>query len=137
MKKILPLIIIIAVIAIGLSFYGGLRYGESKTSSGQFRNFTAGGGLGGGNGAGSGSGRARGNFISGSITAVSPSAMTIQLSDGSSRNINLVSNTPIVRSATGTVSDLLVGDMVSVSGSLNADNSFNAQSIQVRPVVNR
>lgn len=129
-KKELAGAIIIAIV----SFYGGMKYDQSKNAS--FSSPTP-------NSAQNGLGRMGGqrgggmrafNGASGSIVAKDATSITLSLRDGSGSKIIFVSPSTLVsKSVTGSESDLLVGKEVSVNGTANSDGSINAQSIQLRP----
>jgi hypothetical protein len=139
-KKILPIILVILVVAIifGVGgFYGGMKYAQSKTSSGNpsgqnFQNLTpeqrqqlsqnrAGRG---GNGA---------NFLSGEVISKDQQSLTIKMPDGSSKIVFYSDSTEVGKFVNGTPNDLEVGKTVTVNGAANQDGSIAAQSIQIRP----
>ncbi len=133
MKKYLPIIIAIIVAgAIGFFIgkgsaapsqagtgtrgaYSGLRSGASST-------------IGGGRGAG-----LNGGFTAGQIISQSGNSVTVKLSSGGSKIVIFSSSTEIMKSVSGTPSDLAIGDQITVSGSANSDGSVTAQTIQLRP----
>ena len=143
MKKILPIfIVIIAVVGAG-SFYGGMKYQESKTpqrpTAGNFQNlqnlspeerqqrlqqFGVGGQ---GNRAQSG-----GGFIGGEIIGKDAQSITVKSNDGSSKIVFFSNTTKIMKSAEGSPSDLATGKQVSVNGKTNQDGSITAETIQLR-----
>lgn len=122
-----------AIIA-SVSFFGGVKYDQSKTVSlsttganfaqnGQAR-------MGGQRGTGM-----RGfNGASGSIVAKDATSITVNLRDGNgSKIVFLSASTTVMKITNGTVSDLALGKEVFVNGTPNPDGSINAQSIQLRP----
>lgn len=126
-------VVIIILVGAG-SFYGGMKYGQSKNSSrqgqgqlGQFRRGGSGGGgqngFRGGNGAG---------FAAGTVIAKDATSITIKMSDNSSKIIFISSSTPLRKSVEAPVGDLAVGSNVTITGSANSDGSITAQSIQLR-----
>lgn len=131
-KKIIPFILIVAIVGGG-AFFGGMKYGESKKSFG--KNFTP-GQLNGGfqnsatvrNGNGQG-----GGFINGEIISKDEKNMTVKLRDGGSKIIFFTNTTEISKFASGSSGDLEVGKSVMVTGKTNQDGSVTAQTIQVRP----
>ncbi|MCX6718314.1 MAG: DUF5666 domain-containing protein [Candidatus Staskawiczbacteria bacterium] len=125
-KTIHIIAVIIILVIVGGSFFGGMLYGKSQNS----RSFA-------GNGtfqtrinrAGTG-----GNFISGSIISKDATSITLQLPNNTGSKIIFYSDTTqIAKSATGTANDLATGTSVSVTGTTNSDGSVTAQSIQIRP----
>jgi len=139
MKKILPIILVVIIIVGAGVFYGGMKYGQSKTSSsnpsGQnFQNLTpeqrqqlsqnrAGRG---GNGA---------NSLSGEVISKDQQSLTIKMPDGSSKIVFYSDSIEIGKFVNGTPSDLEVGKTVTVNGKANQDGSITAQSIQIRPAI--
>jgi hypothetical protein len=141
-KHIISMIILIIVVAGG-SFYGGMKYDASKNSSqvaasrgaGQ-GGFTGGAGrVGAGQGAGAqrGPGANGGGFAGGQITAKDDTSITIAARNGGSQIIFYSPSTTIGKSVSGAISDLSVGEQVTVTGKANSDGSIAAQDIQIRP----
>ena len=121
---------VVVVVLLGASFYGGMVYGKGNTpAAGQSAaggTFTRGAG-GGGRGAG-------GGFTAGQILSNSGTSISIQQQNGSSSELVLISpTTQILKSTTGTASDLTQGTQVTVTGTSNSDGSLTATSIQIRP----
>jgi hypothetical protein len=69
---------------------------------------------------------------SGQITAIDGNTITIQARTGSEK-INVSSGTTIQKLATGSLSDLKVGDSIVASGSRGSDGSFNATAVSPLP----
>ena len=82
--------------------------------------------MGGGNRGGAG-------FANGEVLSADTSSMIVKMRDGSSKNIILSNSTQVLKSATGTISDVTTGTQVTVVGSANTDGSITAQSVQIRP----
>jgi len=133
MKPIKPLYVIILLIVIaGAAFYGGMQYQKSQTrasfangANGQFRRFGQGGqgGFGGG---------ANGMMpVRGQVVSSSADSMTIKLMDGSSKIVNLTSQTTISKTTTGSATDLKSGETVTAIGTTNSDGSVTAQNVLV------
>jgi hypothetical protein len=136
MKKILPIFIIALIIIGGGAFYGGMVYGKNQIKNtgpgnlqdfrnlinGQGQNFTGRGGA------------AGANFTSGQILNKDNTTITLSLpNNGGSKIIFYSASTEINKMATGTPSDLIVGENVSVNGTANSDGSITAQTIQLSP----
>ena len=128
----------VVVVVAAASFYGGMKYGQSKVSKtalqsrGQFAGAGAGntarraGGTFGPNSAG---------FVSGNIISKDDKSITVQSQGGGSKIVFLGSSTSIGKTVTGSASDLTVGEQVVVNGTANSDGSVTAQNVQIRPVM--
>jgi len=125
-------VVIIVVVVAAAAFWGGMTYEKSKAAA-SYAGAGAGGRFGGrfGGGAG-GPGGASGMMpVSGKITASGNNTITVQLSDGSSKIVDLTSQTKINKSSQGSVSDLTTGQNVTAFGSANSDGSVTAQAVNV------
>ena len=145
-KHIITMVGIMIIIAGGM-FYGGMQYGTSKATSAAAQSKQGQGrGNGGSNGAmDSGgpagqqrgqrgpNGAAGGGFSSGQIISKDDTSITVKMRDGGSRIIYYSGSTSIGKTATGTATDLSVGQDVMVNGSSSADGSIAADNIQIRP----
>ena len=137
-KIIIP---IIAVVLIGVSFYGGMLYGKSQQPvGGSFANMTpeqrqarlAQGGFAGGVGV---RGNRDGGFTAGEILSKDDKSITVKLTDGGSKIVFLSPTTQVLKSTTGILNDLAVGTQVVASGNAGSDGSITATSIQIRPAM--
>ncbi len=123
---------VILVLAIGGSFYGGMRYGQTQTSSqvstqrGQF----AGSGAGGQGGAMRRNGT---NFVSGQILSKDDKSITVTAQGGGSKIVFFPTTVEVGKFVSGALTDLAVGQNVSANGKANSDGSITATSIQIRP----
>lgn len=146
-KKInLTSVVIVVVLVAGISFFGGMKFGESKglvggpmaqggLQRGGPGNFAPDGARTVGTGqpsARTGNRAAGGGFSSGEILLKDTKSITIKLATGGSQIIFFSTSTPIMKSTGGTSADLIVGESVMVSGPANQDGSINAQTIQIR-----
>ncbi len=119
---------IIALVVIGLAFYGGMVYGRGQRAQrmGQFA-FVGGQGMGiGRNGTGMG-------FIGGQIISKDAQSVTVSVRGGGSKIIFTGNQTAVQKSVSGSLNDLQVGQEVTITGTPNSDGSFIAQNIQIRP----
>ncbi len=120
-------IIVGFVVVAALSFYGGMKYNQSKavtntrTGTGQFA-----GGQRGTRGGGTGA-------VMGEILSKDDTSITVKMRSGGSSIVFLTANTPVMKSVAGANTDLAVGQQVMVFGTPNSDGSVTAQSIQIRP----
>ena len=134
-KKILPIIITIIIVGGG-SFWGGIKYGESRSSlenlpGGNFQNMDGINRL-----LGNASGtidRTQSGFLNGEIISKDEQSITLKTADGSSKIIFFSSSTTISEMAEGTMADLEVGEQVMASGKQNSDGSYTAKTIQIFP----
>ncbi|MDP3988080.1 MAG: hypothetical protein Q8P80_02955 [Candidatus Levybacteria bacterium] len=151
MNKQIIIAIAIAAIVGTSSFYGGMKYAQSKASQGRvsqadFQNLQnlspeerqqriqeLGANAGGFRG-GSGSGQRGGSgFTAGEIIAKDDKSVTVKLQNGGSKIVFLSDSTEIMKFAAGALSDLEIGKNISINGTVNSDGSITAQLIQLRP----
>jgi hypothetical protein len=129
-QHVIGFIVVIVLITAG-SFFGGMKYQQSKQPSFGGRQF-AGAGTGGAGGAG-------GNRVNGSrpvmgqIISADANSITVKSQDGSSKIVIVSTSTAINKAASGTIADLTVGQTVSAFGTTNTDGSITAQNIQLNP----
>ncbi|MFZ2522228.1 MAG: hypothetical protein WAX44_04585 [Minisyncoccia bacterium] len=130
-KKIITGVIVVVV--VGGVFYGGMTYGKSATPArGQFANGQFTGNINGARGAGARVGM-NGGFTAGEIISKDATSVTIKMQDGSTKIALIASSTQIMKSSTGSLSDLSTGVNVTITGAANSDGSVTAQSMQIRP----
>jgi hypothetical protein len=145
-KKIIIIILLSNLAALGVGAYVGMKYKESKSPAGlsqaDFQNLrdltpeerrgrlqqlgaSAGAGFRGARSGDSG-------FASGEIISKDDKSITIKLRDGGSKIIFYSDKTEVGKFASGIPSDFRVGGTVTVDGKTNQDGSLTAQSIQIR-----
>jgi len=145
MQKILPVIIITALIAGGGAFYSGIKYQqnlrnlspeERQARMQQFGTASA--------GAPRGMRAGGAGFAAGEIIAKDDASITVKLPDANqpsdqtdqkqsgSKIIFFSKSTDIVKSVKGTAEDFAVGEQVIINGTANEDGSITAESIQMR-----
>ncbi len=129
-KKNIIIVVVVALVAGGLGFFGGMKYDQSKRASTitAFRN----GEFGGRN---NNRGQNGGAFANGQIIGKDDKSVTIKMQDGSSKIVFLADSTQIGKSVTGAATDLTTGENVVVNGTANSDGSITAQNIQIRPAI--
>lgn len=131
-SMIKKIIIIIAVLVIigGGAFYGGMKYGENRSSMGVSRlNFQNGQlpanfqGQGRNGGAG---------VLNGEVIAKDEQSLTLKTPDGSSKIVFFSGSTKVSKTIDGTIDDIEIGKQIMVTGSQNSDGSYTAQTISER-----
>jgi len=126
--------IVIAVVALGIGFYGGTTYAASHPARGAFAAGAAGGRTFGAGATGAARGtRTGGGVATGTVLSVDANGITVKMANGSSEIILTSPSTTIAKSTSGTMSDVSVGASVIVTGTPNSDGSLTASSIQLRP----
>lgn len=128
MKNNQMLMVVIALIAIaGISFFGGMKYGQSQGRNllgGQFQR-----------GSNAQFGRmGLGRATVGDIVSLDSNSITVKMADGTSRIVNLSSSTTYSKTDTSSKSDLKTGEKVAVFGTENSDGSVTAQNVQLNPM---
>lgn len=136
MKNKLPIYILIVLIVAALSFYGGMKYQQSKKPS-----FSFNGGIGsnGGNNFNRNFGNRMGfatttreQMIIGEIISKDDNTLTLKLPNGNSLMVIYSQETKIEKSEPAQLSDLEIGKTIRVFGKLNAASTISATSIQIR-----
>jgi hypothetical protein len=130
MKKNLTIFIVLLVVVGAGSFFGGIKYGQSKLSF-AFKNGNFPGGPGGLQASSTFAGQNRGgSFVSGEIISKDSSSITLKTANGGSKIVFYSVSTQIQKIATGTADDLGVGSSIVVTGTSNSDGSVTAKSIE-------
>ena len=148
-KQNLVIAIVVGVVLITGTFYGGMQYGIKNTAKSQVmqgsRNSAsafAGGGqrtagqggqrAGGTQGGGMSNGGA-GDFAAGEIISKDGTSATIKTRDGGSKIVFFSDKTLVDKSVSGVTGDLSIGQQITVNGKASTDGSVVAQNIQIRP----
>ncbi|MFA5742674.1 MAG: DUF5666 domain-containing protein [Candidatus Paceibacterota bacterium] len=135
--KTIAIFLVIILAVGGGSFYGGMKYSQSQVAS-KFANRGNGsfqqGAINNATGTKSGT-RANGSggMVAGEITAKDDQSITVKSRDGSSKIIFTSSATETLKQASGSLSDLVVGNQVTVTGTADASGNITAKSIQIMP----
>jgi len=136
MKKIIPIIIISIIVIGGGAFYGGMKYGQSKSplsnlSRQNFQNLSPEQRqqlFQGGTGRGTGT-----NFLSGEVITKDEQSLTLKMPDGGSKIVFFSDSTEISKTTEGSINDIEIGKQIMVSGDQNSDGSYTAKTIQLSP----
>lgn len=121
-----------AIILVGAgAFLGGMQYQKhqiatqfSQNSNGRFTTFRRNGG---------GGGSSNGAPVSGIVSSVDPTGITVKLNDGSSKVVLLTDGTSITEATESSKQAIQSGNRVLVLGTTNSDGSVTAQSVQLNP----
>lgn len=136
MKKIITLAIVGILVVGGAGFYGGMLYGKGLNKSTD--RFAGQGFPNGGSGMiVRGNGVQSGGMVNGEVIAQDEKSITVKGRDGGSKIVFVSGTTEIGKMVQGSLADLAVGTQVTVLGTANADGSITAQSVQLRPEVQR
>jgi hypothetical protein len=126
---------IIGLAIAGGSFFGGMKYQESKRPV--FFRQTGGNQLGPAQQGPRGGMGGRGGFrpVAGEILSSDEMSITVKLNDGSSKIVLITDKTEINKADVAKKEDLKVGQKVAVFGADNSDGSVTAQNIQLNPLI--
>ncbi len=150
MKRIVITLVslVLLVVVAGAAFWAGTNVGHAQAQSqqndvnsflasrGADTNATGGAGTtaDGATGAGGFGGRGGAGFANrgatGTITKIDGNTITITDNQGQTLTVNMADNTPIVKSVSGTKSDLVVGGHILAVGT-RSGNNVAAQGIQI------
>ncbi len=131
----IPLITMFAIVVVigGMAFYSGMKYGENKAGSAEGDQNSR-GSMGGARRAGGG--RMQGNLTAGDIVAKDEKSITLSMRGGGGSKIVFFSDaTQVMKSVSGALSDLAIGQQVMTMGAANSDGSITAQSIRIGPAM--
>jgi len=130
-KKEYIIFSVILVVAIIGSFFGGMKYQESKTNSRfgqmQFQGMQQQGqkqGI-------SSNANKRGGLMGGEVLSIDEKNMVLKDRSGGSRIVFFSGSTQYLKSVSGSASDVTVGSYITVTGDQNSDGSVTAKSIQI------
>lgn len=135
-NKSLIILVVAIVVSLGAGFIGGFEYQKSKNAA-NFKGIPNGNGItqntavkNGGttsrNGAPSGS-----QPVSGEITSIDNTGITIKTPNGGSKIIVFSGSTVFNKTTEGSVSDLKTGDSVMVIGATDSNGTVTAETVSV------
>jgi len=130
MKKSL-FIPIIAILVVGIAFYGGMQYQKIGSSSNGTSNLRR------GQQQGNGSNRIGGNFTSGEIVSKDDQSLTVKMPNGSTKIVFYSAKTTLAKQTPATVDDLKAGETVMIGSTTNPDGSVTANNIQIGAIIDR
>ncbi len=122
------LLIIVALIIVGLGFFGGMQYQKRQKNNfptnldGRFPRASGHQRL--GNGA---------NFrpVNGEVSAIDENTITLKTADGGSKIIIYSGSTKINKTSEGSIDDIKTGDKIMVMGIQDSEGRVTAQSISI------
>jgi len=132
-KKIALALGIVVVVGVG-SFYVGMKYaGNSRFAAcvGGRQFSRAMGNITGQRG-GRTSGGAGAGFVSGKVISKDKKTITVEVAGGGSKIVFISESIPVMKSTSGSLSDVVVVEQVMINGTSNQDGSLNAQSVQIK-----
>jgi hypothetical protein len=132
MKNNYLITIIIAVVVAGVAFFGGMKYQEAKTLSGN--QFTRGMNGQGSLRTGGNRGGTMGGATIGEIVSLDSNSMAVKTQDNSTKIVIFSDKTTISKTDTASKSALKTGEKIAVFGISNSDGSVTAQNIQLNPM---
>jgi Domain of unknown function (DUF5666) len=125
---------LVAIVALIGGYFWGRSTGTAAIAAGRSGYAGYAGALGSSTARRAGGAAATGaGLVSGQITAVGSSSLTVQLANGNSDVVLYSSATPVTEPTAVPASTLTTGTNVMVVGTSNSDGSVSATSIQVRP----
>lgn len=138
MQKYLAPLVVGGIVLLGGSFYGGMRYQQTKAPAVGAMRFGGGAGAGAANGQFAGRRGATGvpngaGLLAGEVLTKDANSLTLKLRDGGSRIVFYGTSTRISKMADGMIGDVSTGTAVTVNGATNQDGSVTAEMIQLRP----
>lgn len=135
MKNNPVVVVVVAISVVTAAFFGGIKYDQFQNGGQKFVGAYGQGrgtnGMGGAN-ANRGGGK---NGAMGEILSMDDKSVTLKLPNGGSRIVLLSEKTQVMKSITGSKTDLKIGLNLIVNGVTNTDGSVTADTIQIRPEV--
>lgn len=135
MKKYIVPAVVGGIVLVAVGFFGGTALSRRSMPGGpggDSFSFRGAAPMEGGNASRVGGvARGGGGMSGGEILSVGDGSLTVKLPDGGSKIIYVSDATDITKSVAGSVSELSVGNRVTVMGNANDDGSVTAASIRV------
>ena len=130
---IIGVIVLCGAVGAG-AFYGGTLYERQQVQSvrNSFFNGRGGNGAGGNGGAGGGFAGGAGGGVFGTVKSISGNTLQISTPQNVT-TVNLSDATIVMKTITGTVSDITVGETVTVRGQRDSSGNVTAEQIQLLP----
>ena len=125
-KKNVSFVVVALLLGYGIGYLTHPTAAQPQNMRGSFTGAGANGGM---------RGAAGNGFLSGTIASKDSGSITLNTRDGSSHVVLVTPNTSVSKSVSGTLSDVVVGTTVIISGTTNSDGSVSASLIQLRPAM--
>src|SRR2546425_4923344 len=125
---ILGVIVLCGAVGAG-AFYGGTIYERQQVQNTRNTFFNGRGGTGGTGGGGAGG---FGGGVFGTVKSITGNTLQISTPQNVT-TVNLSDATTVMKTITGTVSDIQVGDTITVRGTADSSGNVAADSIQLLP----
>ena len=128
-KQIITTVALILIVGAGM-FWAGRKYEAKKEMQFAQTNKQT---VGASSQQGSGQAAARSDMAVGEVTAKDESSMMVKLADGSLKKVMFSGATTVRKTDSIGVSDVAVGQQVTVSGKTNDDGTLAAAAVAIRP----
>lgn len=132
-KNILIPLMVLFILVLSASFYGGVRYASPKTTGSISQNGRLTGLPNNGQNRAVRGTETGGGFANGTVIAKDQSSITISSAQGGSKIIVYGSSTEVSHMTVGSIGDVAIGSTITAQGTTNQDGSITAASISVRP----
>jgi hypothetical protein len=123
-------VVLAAVLAGALGFYGGVAYQKAQTPS--FTRSGLGGNFGGGGNGVNRSGRLGGGITTGTVLAQDAKSITVKTANGGSQTVFISDQTTVSEQQVLKATDIKVGDQVAAFGQ-STNGGIDARMIQIVP----
>jgi len=134
-KKEYIIFLVILIVAMVGSFFGGMKYQENKgvAKFGQMQQWQMQGQMQQGQrqGVSGNMTRQKGGLVGGQILSINDKSMVLKDRSGGSKIIFFSDTTQYLKSVSGSIGDVSVGSNITVTGNQNSDGSVTAKIIQI------